>query len=249
MKDKVVLITGAGSGMGEAAARMFAKEGAKVVVADINEGAAGVVAKSITDQGGHAIAIQCDVSDEQQVKAMIEKTVATYQKLDAAFNNAGIMRPAGDSADLETAEFDQVININLKGTWLCMKYELLQMRKQGYGAIVNSSSIAGLTGAPGRAAYAATKHGVIGLTKSAGAEYAAKGIRVNAVCPGTIDTPMVHHMVGTGDLSQEEAIKAMPIHRLASADEVAAVVLWLCSDAASFVIGQPIAVDGGFTIV
>lgn len=159
------------------------------------------------------------------------------------------MNQSTDTAEMETDVFDKVININLKGVWLCMKYELLQMRKQGFGSIVNSSSIAGLAGAPGRSAYAAAKHGVVGLTKSVGAEYAAKGIRVNAVCPGTIDTPMVQDMIKTGNLDEQEAIKLMPINRLANADEVASTVLWLCSDAASFIIGQSIAVDGGYTII
>jgi NAD(P)-dependent dehydrogenase (short-subunit alcohol dehydrogenase family) len=249
MDGKVVIITGAGSGMGEATARMFAREGAYVIIADINESASRTVVESITKKGQEAIAVHCDVSDEQQVKAMVKKAVVTYGKLDAAFNNAGIMTPSIDTADLEIEVFDQIISVNLRGLWLCMKYELIQMRKQGKGAIVNSSSIAGLMGAPGRSAYAAAKHGVIGLTRSVGAEYAAKGIRVNAVCPGTIDTPMVHDMVQSGDLNEEEAIKAMPINRLANADEVASTVLWLCSDASSFVIGQAIAVDGGYTIV
>lgn len=249
MKDKTVLITGAGSGMGEAAAKMFAKEGANLVLADINEAAAKAVAENIIATGGRAIAVCCDVSDEQQVKTMVDKAIDAYGTLDAAFNNAGIMNQSTDTAEMETDVFDKVININLKGVWLCMKYELLQMRKQGFGSIVNSSSIAGLAGAPGRSAYAAAKHGVVGLTKSVGAEYAAKGIRVNSVCPGTIDTPMVQDMIKTGNLDEQEAIKLMPINRLANADEVASTVLWLCSDAASFIIGQSIAVDGGYTII
>ncbi|WP_312362391.1 glucose 1-dehydrogenase [Sphingobacterium sp.] len=249
MKNKTILITGAGSGMGEATAKMFASKGAKVVVADINEANARSVTDSITAAGGQAFAIRCDVADEQQVKQMVEKTVEVYGSLDAAFNNAGIIKPSIDTAELESADFDQVININLKGVWLCMKYELLQMRRQGSGTIVNSSSIAGLAGAPGRTAYAAAKHAIVGMTKSVGAEYAARGIRVNAVCPGTIDTPMVHDMLKTGDLDEQEAIKLMPINRLAKADEVASTVLWLCSEESSFIVGQAIAVDGGFTSI
>lgn len=249
MRNKTVLITGAGSGMGESTAKMFAKEGANVVVADINEATAKAVAESIIATGGQAFAICCDVSDEQQVKAMVDKTIEVYGTLDAAFNNAGIMKPSTDTAELEADVFDQIININLRGIWLCMKYELLQMRKQGFGSIVNSSSVAGLVGAPGRSAYAAAKHGVIGLTKSVGAEYASKGIRVNAVCPGFVDTPMVQNMIKTGDLNEKEAIKLMPINRLANADEVASVVVGLCCNASSFIVGQAITVDGGFTSV
>ena len=249
MKNKSILITGAGSGMGEATAYLFAAEGAKVIVADINLDAAEKVVQHIKNKGQSAIAVQCDVSNELQVKDTIENAVSLYGSLDAAFNNAGIMRPSVESADIETSMFDEIMNINLRGLWFCMKYELLQMRKQGSGHIVNSSSIAGLMGAPGRAIYAAAKHAVLGLTKSIGAEYAAKGIRVNAICPGTIDTPMVQKMVQTNDLDLDFAKKLMPINRLANASEVASVVYWLCSPASSFVIGQAIAVDGGYTIL
>jgi len=249
MKDKVALVTGAGSGMGEAAAIMFAQAGAAVVVADINEATAKSVAEKITAKGQKAIAVRCDVTDGQQVKAMVDKAVETYGRLDAAFNNAGVQSLVSDVADLSEDEYDRILNINLKGVWLCMKYELQQMRKQGSGAIVNNSSIGGLIGLPGRAAYHAAKHGVLGLTKSAAAEYAVKGILINAVCPGTIDTPMVQTMITSGDLPEDDAIKLIPIGRLGRAEEVAATVLWLCSPAASYIVGQAIAVDGGFTIV
>ena len=169
--------------------------------------------------------------------------------MDAAFNNAGIQSPVTDTAELEAAEFDRVMAVNLRSVWLCMKYELLEMRKRGSGAIVNNSSLGGLVGLPGRAAYHAAKHGVLGLTKSAALEYGVKGIRINAVCPGTIDTPMVQEMFATGNLVLEEAIKAQPIGRLGRAEEVADAVLWLCSPASSFLIGQSIAVDGGYTIM
>lgn len=249
MKNKVVLITGAGSGMGEATALLFAEQGAKVVVSDMNEDAAKRVVENIRINGYEAISIKCDVSDETQVRAMVEKTVATFGRLDAAYNNAGIQIAPNDTADIESADFDQLISINLKGVWLCMKYELLQMQKQGNGSIVNNSSIAGLLGSPGRAAYSAAKHGIIGLSKTAGAEYGTRGIRVNAVCPGTISTPMVDRMIQKGELDEQTAINATPMHRFAKASEVASVVLWLSTDAASYVNGQYITIDGGQTII
>lgn len=248
MKDQVVFITGGAMGMGEAVALLAAKRGANVVVADVNEVAAQAVADTIKSTGGEAIAVHCDVSAVSDVKAAIDRTVAEFGRLDAAFNNAGIMVPMRDTADLEEDVYDRVMAINLKGVWLCMKYELQQMRKQGSGTIVNNSSIGGLVGAPGRSAYHAAKHGVLGLTKSAAIEYASKGIRVNAVCPGTIETPMVDTMFRTGDLSQQATAEGAPIKRLGKADEVAEAVLWLFSPASSFVVGQPISVDGGLSI-
>ncbi|MBD2705179.1 glucose 1-dehydrogenase [Spirosoma sp. BT702] len=248
MIDQVVFVTGGAMGMGEAVALLAAERGAKVVVADVNEVAAQTVADKIKSSGGEAIAIKCDVSSASDVKAAIDRTVAEYGRLDAAFNNAGIMVPMTDTADLEEAIYDRVLDINLKGVWLCMKYELQQMRKQGSGAIVNNSSIGGLVGAPGRSAYHAAKHGVLGLTKSSAIEYAPQGIRINAVCPGTIETPMVDTMFRTGDLSQQTTTEGAPIKRLGKANEIAEAVLWLFSPASSFVIGQPISVDGGLSI-
>ena len=180
---------------------------------------------------------------------MVERTVSAFGSLDAAYNNAGVNSPMTDTADLAPEEYDRILDINLRGVWLCMKYELQQMRKQSGGAIVNCSSLGGLVGNPGRAAYHAAKHGVLGLTKSAAIEYAPRGIRINAVCPGTIETPMVKHMAETSDLSREAVAKLTPIGRLGRAEEVADVVLWLCSPYASYVIGQSIAVDGGYTII
>lgn len=178
---------------------------------------------------------------------MIEQTVASFGRLDAAFNNAGVMVPAVETADASGEDFDRVDAINLRGVWNCMKYELRQMRAQGSGAIVNCSSIGGLIGIPGRAIYHASKHGVIGLTKSAALEYAAKGIRINAVCPGTIETPMVADMMANESITMEDFLRDLPIGRLGRPEEIAAAVLWLCSDAASFVVGHALAVDGGYT--
>lgn len=247
MKDKVVIVTGAGSGIGPATAQLFAKEGASVALVDINE--PKQEAEKLIAAGYNAIAIRCDVSIEKDVEAMVEKTVEAFGKLDYAYNNAGIQSPVNDTADITEEEYDKVMDVNLRGVWLCMKHELRQLRKQGTeGAIVNCSSLGGLVGIGGRSAYHATKHGVLGFTKSSALEYAAKGIRINAVCPGIIETPMVEEMLTTQSDAMQELMKAVPIGRLAKAEEVASVVLWLCSPAASYVIGQAIAVDGGYTV-
>jgi NAD(P)-dependent dehydrogenase (short-subunit alcohol dehydrogenase family) len=233
--------------MGLSTAQAFAEAGAAVVLADINEDAVRLATDDLKAAGHRVLGIACDVSDENQVAAMVDRAVTTFGRLDMAFNNAGIQVPPSDAADEPAATFDRVTAINLGGVWACMKHELRQMREQGTGAIVNCSSLGGLVGLPGRAAYHASKHGVIGLTRSAALEYAARGVRINAVCPGPIDTPMVADMITNGELDPAEAMKDQPIGRLGQAEEIAAAVLWLCSPGASFVVGVALPVDGGYT--
>jgi NAD(P)-dependent dehydrogenase (short-subunit alcohol dehydrogenase family) len=231
--------------MGLATARAFAEAGAAVVIADVDETTLATVSEELTAAGHRVLGVRCDVSDEDSVAAMVKATVGTFGRLDMAFNNAGIMVPPSGAADEPAEVFDRVSAINLRGVWACMKHELGQMRGQGSGAIVNCSSIAGLRGGPGRPSYTASKHGVIGLTTSAATEYAPRGIRINAVCPGTIETPMVADMVAKGELDLAGATSGTPIGRLGQPDEIAAAVLWLCSPGASFVVGVALPVDGG----
>jgi NAD(P)-dependent dehydrogenase (short-subunit alcohol dehydrogenase family) len=245
--NKVALVTGAGSGLGLAAAKAFAESGAAVVLTDWNEESVRSAAAELTAKGHGALAIRCDVADDTQVEAMVNETVTAFGRLDAAYNNAGVQNLLAETADTTREDYDRVMAINLRGVWSCMKFELHQMRKQGSGAIVNCSSLGGLVGGAERGIYHAAKHGVIGFTKSAALEYAARGIRINAVCPGLIWTPMADQMVASG---QGEALKAMeksvPMGRVGRPEEIADAVLWLCSDAASYVTGQSISVDGGF---
>jgi NAD(P)-dependent dehydrogenase (short-subunit alcohol dehydrogenase family) len=248
-ENKVALITGAASGLGLATARAFADSGASVVLADWNEDGVRSAAEELRVRGHRVLAVRCDVSDDRQVEAMVQQTVATFGRLDAAYNNAGVQNILAGAADQTREDFDRVIGINLRGVWSCMKEELRQMRKQGSGAIVNCSSLGGLVGGAERGTYHAAKHGVLGLTKSAALEYASQGIRINAVCPGLIQTPMSDQMRAAGQGAALDAmLKGVPIGRLGRPEEIADAVLWLCSDAASLVIGHALAIDGGVTI-
>ena len=246
---EVALITGGAKGMGLGAAEAFAAAGAKVVISDANKADMDKAVAGIRAKGGEAAGIICDVSDDAQVKALIDETVATYGRLDCAFNNAGIITPAKGIDEMSIDEYDRVMAVNLRGVWSAMHYEIKQMRKQGtVGAIVNNSSLAGKVGSPNRAQYAGAKHGMLGITKSVGLEVAKYGIRVNAVCPGTIDTPMVRNMVAGKDLDTEAIKAVVSLQRLGTVEEVAHAVLWLCSDGSTYVVGEPLSVDAGITI-
>jgi NAD(P)-dependent dehydrogenase (short-subunit alcohol dehydrogenase family) len=248
-ENKVALVTGAGSGLGLATAKAFAEAGASVVLADWHEEAVRSAAADLAANGHKALAIRCDVANDADVEAMVAKIVAEFSRLDAAYNNAGVQNALAETADATREDFDRVMGINLRGVWACMKFELQQMRKQRSGAIVNCSSLGGLIGGAERGTYHAAKHGVIGFTKSAALEYGTKGIRVNAVCPGLIQTPMSDQMVAEGQGDALKAIEKMiPMGRVGRPEEIASSVLWLCSDAASYVTGQSISVDGGFVM-
>jgi NAD(P)-dependent dehydrogenase (short-subunit alcohol dehydrogenase family) len=243
-EGKVVQVTGGSFGIGKATAVAFAKRGAKVAIVDwVEDNEAINAIKSI---GGEAVFIKCDVSNTEDVKAMIKKTISTFGRLDCAFNNAGIEGSNGITHECTEENWDKTINVNLKGIWLCMKYQIPEMLKQGKGVIINCASIAGLVGYRGLPAYVASKHGIIGLTKSAALEYAKLGIRVNAVCPGAIKTPMIDRITGNKKEVEEQFADMEPIGRLGQPEEVANCVLWLCSDEASFVTGHAMAVDGGW---
>jgi NAD(P)-dependent dehydrogenase (short-subunit alcohol dehydrogenase family) len=247
LAGKATLVTGGGSGIGRATALAFARAGARVLVADVDSTGGEATVQEVGQGGGEAHFMRVDVTKASEVEAMVTHAVERFGRLDCAFNNAGIGGGLGATADCEEEVFDRVIAVNLKGVFLCMKYEIRQMLAQGGGAIVNTASAAGLVAAQGIPAYAASKHGVVGLTKTAAVEYARKGIRVNSVCPGWVATPMLGQ-VGTGNPKFEAGIvRYHPIGRLGTPEEVAAAVVWLASDAASFATGLNMSVDGGLT--
>ena len=243
-QNKVALVTGGSFGIGRAAAIAFANRGARVVIADWVED--NETLNAIKSSGGDAIFVKSNVSKDADVKMLVEKTISTYGRLDYAFNNAGVEGASAPTQDCTEENWERTVGVNLKGVWLCMKYEIPQMLKQGKGAIVNNASIAGLVGFPGIPAYVASKHGVIGLTKNAALENAKLGIRVNVVCPGVIKTPMIDRFTGKQKEVEKQFETMEPIGRMGQPEEVAEAVMWLCSDGASFVTGHSLAVDGGW---
>ncbi len=246
LEGKVALVTGGGSGIGRASALTFAREGAKVVVADVVVNGGEETVGMIKKAGGDAIFVKADVSKATEVEALINQAVETYGRLDCAYNNAGIEGVTASTTECSEENWERVISINLKGVWLCLKHEIPQMLKQGGGAIVNTSSVMGLVAGQGLPAYVASKHGVAGLTKTAALEYAKAGIRVNAVCPGAIRTPMVERFLNKDPQLEAQLTAQEPVGRMAAPEEVAEAVVWLCSDAASFVTGHTMSVDGGW---
>jgi NAD(P)-dependent dehydrogenase (short-subunit alcohol dehydrogenase family) len=242
-EGKVALVTGAGSGIGRASARAFARAGAAVVVADIDAPGAAETVAMIEADGGRARAVETDVTKAADVEALVQRTMDAFGGLHYAHNNAGILGRATPTADCSEEEWDRIIAVNLKGVWLCMRAEVPRMLAQGGGAIVNTASTAGLVAMRGLPAYVASKHGVAGITKAAALDYAKTGIRINAVCPGFIDTPLVQRAGAT----QAGADRYVPVGRIGAPEEVAEAVVWLCSDAASYVTGHMLAVDGAMT--
>jgi NAD(P)-dependent dehydrogenase (short-subunit alcohol dehydrogenase family) len=245
LQGKAALVTGGASGIGRAAALAFAREGAKVVVSDVVVAGGEETVALIKAAGGEAFFVKADVAKPAEVEALIASVVAAYGRLDCALNNAGIEGVMASTVDCTEENWDRIIAVNLKGVWLCMKAEIAQMLKQGGGAIVNTASVAGLVGFAGLPAYVASKHGVVGLTKTAALEYAKSGIRINAVCPGVIQTPMLERLFQSNPQAGETIAALEPVGRLGKPEEIAEAAVWLCSDAASFVTGLPMAVDGG----
>jgi NAD(P)-dependent dehydrogenase (short-subunit alcohol dehydrogenase family) len=244
-QNKVAIVTGGSFGIGRTAAIAFAARGAKVAIGDWTED--NETLKAIKSNGGEAIFVKCDVSKDADVKNLVSKTLSQFGRLDFAFNNAGIEGSSAPTHECSEENWDKTIGVNLKGVWLCLKYEIMQMLKTGGGAIVNNASIAGLVGFTNIPAYVASKHGVIGLTKNAALEYAKAKIRVNVVCPGVIKTPMIDRFTGKSKEVEKQFENMEPVGRLGQPEEVAEAVMWLCSDASSFVTGDAIPVDGGWT--
>lgn len=243
-ENKVAIVTGGSFGIGRVTAILFAQQGAKVAVVDWVEDQETI--NAIQQAGGEAIFIKCDVSKDREVRAMVEQTVSAFGRLDYAFNNAGIEGESAITHEVTEENFDKVIGVNLKGVWLCMKYQIPHMLRQGEGAIVNCSSIAGVIGFPGIPIYTASKHAVIGITKTTALEYAQSGIRVNAVCPGAIQTPMIDRFMEKNRASKEQMVINEPMGRFGEPEEIAEVAIWLCSDASSFVTGHALLADGGW---
>ena len=245
-RNKVALVTGGSSGIGRATSLAFARQGARVAIADREPTGAAETARMIEDIGGSATVFEIDVTKAAEVASLVERVVQTYGRLDYAFNNAGIGGKVAKTADYPEEEWDRIIDVNLKGVWLCMKYEIPVMEKQGSGAIVNTASIYGLAGAAGYIAYNAAKHGVVGITRTAALEYATAGIRINAVCPGYIRTPMTQPGIDANPEFERKMVSQTPMGRMGMPEEIAEAVVWLCSDAASFVTGHTMTPDGGY---
>lgn len=245
LHNKIALITGGASGIGRATAHVFAREGAHIALADMNSTQGEETAHQICTSGGKAIFVKTDVSKSAEVETLVQKTIDTFGQLDCAFNNAGIFGRSARLADFTEEDWDQMMDINLKGVWLCMKYEIPHMLKRG-GAIVNASSVSGLVGSKSSPLYAASKHGVTGLTRTAALQYANNNIRVNCTCPGAIHTPMLEHIFSHNPANREKYTAAAPLGRLAKPEEVAEAVAWLCSDASGYITGVALPVDGGW---
>jgi NAD(P)-dependent dehydrogenase (short-subunit alcohol dehydrogenase family) len=247
-KGKVALVTGGAYGIGRASAIAFAREGARVVVADVKRDGGDETVKMITSAGGEAVFVKTDVSKADDVRRLIRTTIETFGQLDIAFNNAGIEGEMAPTTDCTEENWDRTIDINLKGIWLCMKYEIPELLKQGGGAIVNMASVAGMVGFPGLPAYCASKGGVVQLTRAAALEQAKSNIRINAVCPGVIQTPMIDRLIGGNSEAEAGFVALEPVGRMGTPEEIADAVLWLCSKGASFVTGHPLVVDGGLVV-